>query len=257
MFDGETFGQQIVEATRGYVDKALAPLIERNAALEAENKALADRIAALETRELVLPEKGDPGEPGEAGQPGDKGDPGEVDMDAVKQLIEQAVAALPPAEKGEPGEPGMPGEKGEPGADGIGIVDALIDQDKKLVLTWADGRTKAVGIVVGNDGSNGSDGKDGETFTLDDLVFDQYDDLRTFKLGFVKGEVNHTFEFKLPGFVDKGVWREDGEYEKGDSVSWAGSLWMAQKDAPGKPDTADGGWRLAVKRGRDGKAAPK
>jgi hypothetical protein len=53
--------------------------------------------------------------------------------------------------------------------------------------------------------------------------------------------------------IDRGVWRE-GQYKAGDAVTWAGSLWIAQKDTDAKPDSGDG-WRLSVKRGRDGKAA--
>ena len=46
-------------------------------------------------------------------------------------------------------------------------------------------------------------------------------------------------------------------YAKGDGVTFGGSLFIAQTDAPaGKPEeTPD--WRLAVKRGREGKPGPK
>jgi hypothetical protein len=54
--------------------------------------------------------------------------------------------------------------------------------------------------------------------------------------------------------IDRGVWREGQEYKAGDGVTWAGSYWIAQKDTSAKPDSGDG-FRLAVKRGRDGKSA--
>lgn len=256
MFDGEAFGQQMVEIVRGYVSAELAPLVERNAQLEA-------RLAAVENREPVLPEKGDQGDPGPQGEPGSAG---EVDMSAVKALIDVAVAALPPviAEKGEPGRDvdmdlvekridavvqaavaAIPAP--QDGRDGVGLADALKDADGNLVLVMADGRTKTLGRVDGNDGA------DGETFTLDDFDIEQIDE-RSFKFGFTKGAVCHTFEFAFPVVLDRGVWATSKVYEKGDAVTWAGSLWIAQKDAPGKPDTADSGWRLAVKKGRDGKA---
>jgi hypothetical protein len=42
-------------------------------------------------------------------------------------------------------------------------------------------------------------------------------------------------------------------YRKGDGVTWGGSFWIAQKDAPeGRPGLSDD-WRLAVKKGRDGR----
>lgn len=59
---------------------------------------------------------------------------------------------------------------------------------------------------------------------------------------------------KIPAFVDQGLYKSDHEYEKGDCVTFGGSLWICQKDLPaGRPgETSD--WRLAVKRGRDGSA---
>lgn len=53
--------------------------------------------------------------------------------------------------------------------------------------------------------------------------------------------------------LDRGVWRE-GPYERGDSVSWDGSTWVAQKKTTDKPGISDA-WRLSTKRGRDGKDA--
>lgn len=62
---------------------------------------------------------------------------------------------------------------------------------------------------------------------------------------------------KVAALVDKGVFRVEEAYEAGDGVTWGGSFFIAQKDAPvGKPgEPGCDGWRLAVKRGRDaGKA---
>ena len=59
-------------------------------------------------------------------------------------------------------------------------------------------------------------------------------------------------EIKFPVVIDAGIWRT-GSYEKGDAVTWAGSYWIATRDTAVPPGTADSGWRLAVKKGRDGK----
>jgi hypothetical protein len=40
-------------------------------------------------------------------------------------------------------------------------------------------------------------------------------------------------------------------------VSWGGSVWHCDEAKGLKPDAPDSGWTLAVKRGRDGKDAPK
>lgn len=65
-----------------------------------------------------------------------------------------------------------------------------------------------------------------------------------------KGADGHSFEYR-------GVFKEGQEYTRGNAVTFGGSLWFAQKDAPeGKPGlTGDENWVLAVKRGRDGKDA--
>lgn len=58
---------------------------------------------------------------------------------------------------------------------------------------------------------------------------------------------------KVASLVDKGVFKAGDDYEAGDGVTWGGSFFIAQKDAPiGYPGEAGcDGWRLAVKRGRD------
>lgn len=245
-----------------------------SAVREASEPLLA-RIDALEKRELLLPEKGDPGEPGV------------VDMDAVQILVERdverllplaverAIAALPAPEKGEPGEPGrnadpaelaalvetavksavdaLPAPKdGEAGKDGLGLANALIDRDGALVLTMTDGTAKSLGRVIGKDGDPG---KDGETFALDDFDIDQYDDGRTLKFKFTRGEVMHSFEFALPVPIYRGVFKEGESYERGDLVTWGGSLWHCDKGTSEKPNPDS--WTLAAKRGRDGKDAGK
>jgi collagen type III alpha len=57
--------------------------------------------------------------------------------------------------------------------------------------------------------------------------------------------------------IDRGVYKAGETYEPGDAVTWGGSLWIAQKQTDAKPDTPESGFRLAVKRGRDGKDAKK
>jgi hypothetical protein len=55
--------------------------------------------------------------------------------------------------------------------------------------------------------------------------------------------------------IDRGVFKDGTEYDKGDGVTWGGSFWIAQRDTQSKPDAGNGDWRLAVKKGRDGKDA--
>ena len=62
-----------------------------------------------------------------------------------------------------------------------------------------------------------------------------------------------------PAFVDRGVWTE-GCYEPGNAVTHAGSIWLCKRTTFAKPGTDDThpdgpSWRLAVRRGRDGRDA--
>lgn len=90
--------------------------------------------------------------------------------------------------------------------------------------------------------------KDGaDALPLEDIEITQDGRNVTLKLGKVERTI------KLDTVIDRGVWR-DGEYEKGDAVSYGGSLWIAQKDMPENvPGASKDHWRLAVKKGRDGK----
>ncbi len=97
----------------------------------------------------------------------------------------------------------------------------------------------------------GDKGEDG--FGFDDLNV-LHDGERGFTFRFERDGKAKDFTFELPVMLDRGVWKE-GSYRKGDAVSWGGSLWIAQKDTEAKPDSPDSGFRLAVKRGRDGKDA--
>lgn len=99
---------------------------------------------------------------------------------------------------------------------------------------------------------DGKDGRDG--FGFEDMQV-EHDGCRSFGFVFTKGSDTKRFEFTVPAFVDRGVFRESEAYEAGDGVTWGGSFFIAQKAAPvGKPgEPGSEGWRLAVKRGRDGK----
>lgn len=137
----------------------------------------------------------------------------------------------------------------------VSVVSALIGRGGELVLTFSDGATTSLGVVVGRDGQDAR-GVDGLGF--DDLSV-THDGERSFTLRFSRGDQVKEFAFTVPVVLDRGVWADgrDGGYAKGDGVTWAGSFWISQKDEnTDKPDGGDG-WRLAVKRGRDAKQPAK
>lgn len=248
MLDTKALAGAMAAVVREHVDKEVAPLRGRIEAQAAEIKAL----------KALRPEKGDPGRDG-----------ADADMDALKAHLEALVEALPlPADgkdgrDGRDGEPGAPGEKGEPGKDGVdgkdgvGLAGAMIDRDGGLVVTLTNGEARSLGPVVGRDGRDGEpgpagrDGEDGVGF--DDLEV-IHDGERTVTLRFVKGERVKEFPLRLPVVLDRGVFSEGKTYEAGDGVSWGGSFWIAQGETAEKPGEGKG-WRLAVKRGQNGRDA--
>lgn len=56
------------------------------------------------------------------------------------------------------------------------------------------------------------------------------------------------------GLAYRGVWEQNLRYARDEGVTHAGSLWIAVRDTSGKPGSVDcRDWRLAAKRGADGK----
>jgi hypothetical protein len=53
----------------------------------------------------------------------------------------------------------------------------------------------------------------------------------------------------------RGVFSTAETYLRHNSVTHGGSTWIAERDDPGTPAVDGTGWRLAVKRGRDGRNA--
>lgn len=234
MFDPEKFGEAMGEAIR----EAVAPLLKRIGELEAKVENELSEVAA------------------------------DV-LDCVKTLHE-----LPEARDGKDGAngpDGQPGKDGERGADGERGEDgkSVTVEDVAPVLEmavnkWAleferrahDTLQKAIDrIPVPKDGINGVDGKDGrDGIGFDDLQV-EFDGQKTVTFKLQREDVTKEFNLTLPVVVDRGIFKELQPYQSGDGVTWGGSYWIAQKDAPvGKPGEAGSdGWRLAVKKGRDGK----
>jgi len=61
-----------------------------------------------------------------------------------------------------------------------------------------------------------------------------------------------TKRYRIPSMIHRGVYAAGQDYEVGDCVTWAGSLWLCRKPTNIKPGDGDY-WILAVKRGRDAK----
>ncbi|EMD8985960.1 hypothetical protein VW608_005630 [Pseudomonas aeruginosa] len=96
--------------------------------------------------------------------------------------------------------------------------------------------------------------KDGrDALPLESFDLELGDDGRTVTIKMQAGDVVLEKSVKIASVIDRGVYSADKSYEQGDGTTYGGCYWIAQKDAPtGVPGGSDD-WRLAVKKGRDGK----
>jgi hypothetical protein len=193
---------------------------------------------------------GAPGMNGAMGLKGDKGDPGADGAKGMDGLHGKDGAP------GKDGERGADGPKGEPGADGKPGVDG---RDGRDGMPGTPGERGMDGLN-GKDGKDGLHGKDGlDGFGFDDLDV-VHDGERTVTFTFTKGERVKTFPivFDVPLF--RGVFTEGKSYESGDMVQFGGNMYYAQRATTQKPaENGDGAkdWKLAVRRGREGKEGPR
>lgn len=249
MFDPEEFGQAMGEAIR----QAIEPLQKEIALLKeklSEKPDFATEIkAAVQAAVDAIPKAKD-------GR--------DVDMAEVEALVAKAVKALPAAKDGAPADMDVLREhlaelvaKMPPPADGKSVTPEdvapiLENQVNKWALEFErraqDTLQKAIEkLPVPKDGKDGIDG-----VGFDDLEV-EYDGVKTVIFKMVRGDVTKQFDLTMPVVVDCGVFKDGHVYTPGDSVTWAGSYWIAQKATGAKPDSLESGWRLAVKKGRDGK----
>lgn len=271
-------------AIQAWFAEAVAPLVDQVKSLElqlaelrnqprpldgksvtaADVQPLLEELVGKQVQEAVaaLPaaKDGRDGLDGKDGAAGEKGEPGKDGRDGVDGKDGAA------GEKGEPGKDGrdgVDGKDGVAGEKGVGFADVMLDRGGELVVSFTDGRHKSVGVVVGRDGAAGAAGKDGEAgkdgrdgFGFEDLAL-EYDGERSIVLRFTRGELVKEFplRFALPLYRD--VYEEGASYLKGDMVTWAGSLWHCNADTSDKPGMGNKNWRLAAKRGRDGKEPVK
>lgn len=218
MVDIERLASEVIASVQAFVGRALAPIRKELADLVQTAAALDKRLDAI-----PAPEKGDAGASAFqiACLGGFSGSEGEW-LESLK------------------GRNGIDGQNGKDGADG---TDGRDGRDGQHGVKGDDGKD-------GRDGINGKDGIDGMGF--DDLSV-EYDGERTFTFKLEQGERIKSFSFKVPLVLDRGVFKPDTEYEKGDGVTCGGSWHIALKDAPSGRPGLGGDWRLAVKRGQDGR----
>lgn len=233
----------VIKQVREFVQPALDGISnEFRNALVVLREEIDQRFAQVSAQKGEKGEKGDPGPQGEQGPKGDKGDPGD------------------PGPAGEPGPPGDDG-KSVTVEDVRPIVEAeiakgLLDLEKRAQEVLQRAIDRVPTPKDGKDGRDGRDGKDGrDAFELEDIQFSFDEQSRTLTIAWVRGDERIERSVILPVPIYRGVWKE-GEYKRGDSVTFGGSQFIAMRDTTSKPETDDS-WKLCVKRGRDGKDGAK
>lgn len=166
-----------------------------------------------------------------------------VPADAVQKMVDEAVTKALSAVAAP--------KDGAPGRDALQLeLQPAIDLEK----TYARGTyaKHAGGLWRAFEATKGLHGWECVVEGIADLRIDQ--DGREFTLvARTSSGAEVTKSIKVAALVDKGVFKAGADYEAGDGVTWGGSFFIAQKDAPtGHPgEPGSNGWRLAVKRGRD------
>lgn len=281
-------------AVKAYVDDALAaqqkalPDIVRAAVSEAmavlpEPKAGLDGKDAPPVTEEQLepvvrrymednpPAAGRDGADGKDGEPGPQGEKGEsgvdgrdgangldgkdaepISEDQIAEAVARHLEANPPA----PGKDGRDGVDGKDGRDGVDATEALIDKDGNLVVVFSDGRSKSLGLVVGRDGVDGAKGEPGrDGLTLTDFDTELSEDGRFLTFSMENEGAKITHRLQLPTMIYRGGYKEGITYLEGDTVTFGGSLWCCSAETTEKPVEGRDCWRLAARKGRDGKDA--
>lgn len=217
MNDPIQFAKQVAELVRDQVTRATAPLTERLAELEA-------RPASKD------------GEPGKDGS-----------SVAVDDVLPTLLAAIPDP---------IPGKDGEPGKDGTSVtIEDVKGLLESYISTWAlDFERRAQDILQRAIERIPAprDGKDATELADFDLLVDE--EARTVTLTMGTAEGSKSVTRKASWLLDRGVYSSGKAYGRGDTVSWGGNLWIAQVDGTkAMPAEAEPEWRLAVRKGRDGR----
>lgn len=220
MIDPTEFGK----AMGAIVRDAIAPLVQRIAALEANESPTVDVDALVSDTVATI-------------MASDRLDT-LADLAAAKAVAEHLAA--------------NPVRDGKDGKDGVGQADALIDRDGVLVLTMTDGRTKSLGVVVGRDGAAGADGRDGVSMSDVTRTYDAsaHEVVERWSVDGMEKELRYPAGGIRPG----GFWREGMKSVALQAVTHDGALWIAKRDTAAKPciENADD-WQLAARKGRDGR----
>lgn len=257
-FDPIEFGKGVGAFVRKAVAEGLAALNARVESLEAALKALPSpkdgvdgtSVTVEDVRPLIAQEVAEAVKqlpPAEKGVDGRDADPVPVEavvselLAPVKEQVADFLKAIPIPKDGQ-------------SVTVAEVVEALTPCLELLHNRWAldfERRAQDVLIAACDRIPKPKDGLDGMGFEDIEIA---HDGERRFCFRLSRDGQVKEFPFVLPAIIHRGLFVESTPYEKGDAVTWGGSLWISAKDDPeGKPGESKD-WSLASKRGRDGKS---
>lgn len=242
-FDGRELGEAIVAQVRAFMARELKPW--------------AERIDSLERREPIA---GPAGLPGKNGAPGLDGRDGKDGKDAepfnpesirsmLAEMVANAVAEIPRPKDGEPGRDALQ-------IDILPSIDASRSYPRGTFAQHAGGTLYAFRrtdpLTADIEKSGWSVCMNGVAEEREELSEDGRTYIRT--TVYTSG-AQMVREQKSQAIMDRGVYKSDVTYQKGDAVTWGGSSYIANCETSVKPDSIEGrtAWRLMAKRGRDGR----
>jgi hypothetical protein len=249
-----------------------------------DSNTFTSKLVDAVVKMIPAPKDGKDGFDGKDGERGENGIDGrdgingkDADEDAI---VERVLALIPTPKDGENGRDGVDGANGKDGSNGIDGKDGSNGLDGKDGADGKDGidgksitledvapilesaiskyaleferraydvLQKAVdALPKPKDGEKGEKGADG--FGVE--KFEQRGEREVVAI-YRNGDEVIEQSFKFPALIYRGVYKQ-GQFENGDAVTYAGSLWIANKDTEAVPGS-NADWKLAVKRGRDGK----
>jgi hypothetical protein len=208
------------------------------------------------TLRLPTPARGEKGEKGADGKDGRDGAAGINGKDGANGI------------DGKDGAPGLRGEKGDPpSAEEVAaaitkacdaLLPALVSKHMESLMPEIITRASLL-VPPGRDGlpgRPGTPGEDGKPGVGIEEASIEHTNKRTRTLILRTSDGGRIeLPIKLDGMViDAEVHRAGFAYEKGDAVTHSSSYWVARCDTTATPGKSDD-WRMAVKRGRDGRDA--
>jgi hypothetical protein len=193
---------------------------------------LVKALVAKAVAELPKPKDGEDGEDGKS-----------VDLDDVRKMVDAAVSRIPAANDGKD-------------ALQIDVLDGIDEQrsyPRNTYATFRGGLVRSFRATdpLPHDGNLERSGWHVVTRGLDDISIGLDDDMRTVKIKMACTDGRLVEEtFSVPSMVYRGVY-ERGSHQKGDAVTWGGSVWVARRGTSEPPKGPSDDWVLAVKRGKD------